>query len=144
MKKLKSSLLNMVLALTSVAVIMGGILAFVNHLTEGPIAAQKVKALNDGIGIVKACQWLKMENAPLEKIAGTDLFLYEMDRLERRGGVCFFMGSSPAVLARIREKAAEKYPSIRVETYSPPYKPEFSPEDNRAILEAIHERLAII
>ena len=94
--------------------------------------------LPDGIGIVKACQWLKMENAPLEKIAGTDLFLYEMDRLERRGGVCFFMGSSPAVLARIREKAAEKYPSIRVETYSPPYKPEFSPEDNRAILEAIH------
>ena len=52
MKKLKSSLLNMVMALTSVAVIMGGILAFVNHLTEGPIAAQKVKALNDGIKVV--------------------------------------------------------------------------------------------
>ncbi len=94
--------------------------------------------LPDGIGIVKACKWLKMKNAPLEKIAGTDLFLYEMDRLERRGGTCFFMGSSPAVLARIREKAAQKYPSIRVETYSPPYKPEFSPEDNRAILDAIH------
>ncbi len=94
--------------------------------------------LPDGIGIVKACKWLKMKNAPLEKIAGTDLFLYEMDRLERRGGTCFFMGSSPAVLARIREKAAEKYPSIRIETYSPPYKPEFSPEDNRAILDAIH------
>ena len=94
--------------------------------------------LPDGIGIVKACKWLKMENAPLEKTAGADLFHYEMDRLERRGGTCLFMGSSPAVLARIREKAAEKYPSIRVETYSPPYKPEFSPEDNRAILDAIH------
>lgn len=34
MKKLESSLLNMVLVLTGVAVIMGGILAFVNHLTE--------------------------------------------------------------------------------------------------------------
>ena len=41
MKKLESSLLNMVLVLTSVAVIMGGILAFVNHLTEGPISDQK-------------------------------------------------------------------------------------------------------
>ena len=49
MKKLESSLLNMVLVLTSVAVIMGGILAYVNHLTEGPISDQKAKALADGI-----------------------------------------------------------------------------------------------
>ena len=49
MKKLESTLINMVLVLTGVAVIMGGILAFVNHLTEGPIAQQKEKALSDGI-----------------------------------------------------------------------------------------------
>ena len=42
----------MVLALTGVAVIMGGILAYVNHLTEGPINAQKAKALADGIKTV--------------------------------------------------------------------------------------------
>ena len=49
MKKLESSLMNMVLVLTGVAVIMGGILAYVNHLTEGPINDQKAKALADGI-----------------------------------------------------------------------------------------------
>ena len=48
-KKLESTLLNMVLVLTGVAVIMGGILAYVNHLTEGPINEQKSKALADGI-----------------------------------------------------------------------------------------------
>jgi electron transport complex protein RnfG len=42
----------MVLELTGVAVIMGGILAYVNHLTEGPINAQKAKALADGIKTV--------------------------------------------------------------------------------------------
>jgi Na+-translocating ferredoxin:NAD+ oxidoreductase RnfG subunit len=52
MKKLESSLTNMVLVLTGVAVIMGGILAYVNHLTEGPIAQQKEKALADGIKTV--------------------------------------------------------------------------------------------
>ena len=52
MKKLESSLTNMVLVLTLVAVIMGGILAFVNHLTEGPISEQKAKALADGIKTV--------------------------------------------------------------------------------------------
>ena len=51
-KKLESSLLNMVLVLTGVAVVMGGILAYVNHLTEGPIAQQKEKALADGIKTV--------------------------------------------------------------------------------------------
>ena len=52
MKKLESSLMNMTLVLTGVAVIMGGILAYVNHLTEGPINAQKAKALADGIKTV--------------------------------------------------------------------------------------------
>jgi electron transport complex, RnfABCDGE type, G subunit len=55
MEKLKSSLLNMVLVLTGVAVVMGGILAYVNHLTEGPIAQQKEKALADGIKAVMVC-----------------------------------------------------------------------------------------
>ena len=55
MEKLKSSLLNMVLVLTGVAVVMGGILAYVNHLTEGPIAQQKEMALADGIKAVMVC-----------------------------------------------------------------------------------------
>ena len=35
--------------------VMGGILAFVNHLTEGPIAQQKEKMLADGIKTVMVC-----------------------------------------------------------------------------------------
>ena len=49
MKKLESSLMNMVLVLTGVAVIMGAVLAFVNDMTSCPINAQKEKALADGI-----------------------------------------------------------------------------------------------
>jgi electron transport complex protein RnfG len=55
MKKLQSSLLNMVLVLTGVAVIMGAILAWVNSVTSGPINEQKDKALADGIKAVMAC-----------------------------------------------------------------------------------------
>lgn len=60
MKKLESSLLNMVLVLTGVAVVMGGILAYVNHLTEGPINDQKAKALADGIKSVMCVDELKV------------------------------------------------------------------------------------
>ena len=94
--------------------------------------------LPDGISIVKACRWLKTKNAPVEKIAGADLFAYEMEKLEERGGTCFFLGSSPATLALIEKKAAERYPHIRVKSFSPPYKPAFSPEESQAMVDAVN------
>ena len=52
MKKLESSVQNMVIVLVGVALITGCILAYVNHATEGPIAEQKEKTLADGIKTV--------------------------------------------------------------------------------------------
>lgn len=92
----------------------------------------------DGVSIVKACKWLNAKSQPKERIAGWDLFAFEMDKLNKKGGKCFFMGSSEKVLSLIRKRASVDYPNIVVETYSPPYKPEFSEEDNKAIVEAIN------
>lgn len=92
----------------------------------------------DGASIVMACRKLKAKSQPTERIAGWDLFAMEMERLNQKGGTCFFMGSSEKVLKLIREKAKTVYPNIRIETYSPPYKPEFSEEENQAIIEAIN------
>ena len=94
--------------------------------------------LPDGISIVKACRWLGTENAPAEKIAGADLFAYEMGKLEEKGGTCFFLGSSPSTLDKIAERAAKDYPHIDIKTYSPPYKAVFSPEDNQAMVDAVN------
>lgn len=52
MKKLESSITNMVLVLVGVALITGGILAYVNHITEAPIKLQAEKTLADGIKVV--------------------------------------------------------------------------------------------
>ena len=52
MKKLESTLVNMVGVLVCVALVMGAILAYVNHITEGPISEQAEKALSDGIKAV--------------------------------------------------------------------------------------------
>lgn len=92
----------------------------------------------DGASIVMACRKLKAQSQPKERIAGWDLFTMEMERLNRKGGTCFFMGSSEKVLKLIREKGKTVYPNIRIETYSPPYKPEFSEAENREIIEAIN------
>lgn len=90
----------------------------------------------DGAGVVMAMRWLYGRR--IERVAGADLFDYEMARLNERGGTCFFLGSSERTLALIRERAARDYPRIRVATYSPPYKPVFTPEDDRAMVEAVN------
>ncbi len=105
---------------------------FAEALTKGDVL------IPDGASIVKACRWLKAKSQPTERIAGWDLFALEMDRLNQKGGVCFFMGSSEQVLELIRKRAAVDYPNIQIATYSPPYKPKFSEEDDRAIIEAIN------
>lgn len=97
----------------------------------------------DGASIVKACRWLKAKSQPKERIAGWDLFAFEMQRLNIKSkseeGKVMFMGSSENVLGLIRERAAKDYPNLEVVTYSPPYKPEFCDEDNAAIIKAINE-----
>ena len=94
--------------------------------------------LPDGISIVHACRFLGTENAPVEKIAGADLFAYEMDRLNEKGGTCFFLGSSPETLALVEKKAAEVYPNLTVKTFSPPFRPSFSRAESREMVDAVN------
>lgn len=117
---------------------------FVEALTKGDVL------IPDGASIVKACGWLNAKSKPKERIAGWDLFEYEMGRLngmecvkdeagEMRKPKVMFMGSSQNVLDKIVKRASEVYPNLDVVTYSPPYKPEFSSDDNAAIIRAINE-----
>ena len=164
---------------------------FAEALTNGDVL------IPDGVSIVKACIWIKAKSLPKERIAGWDLFEFEMNKLEECGmknvecGVnnssldnsqsasadhscsgkrlyepsaklkilaqasvstsraqnskfrerpltVMFMGSSQKVLDLVVKRAAEVYPHLKIVTYSPPYKPEFSEEDNKAIVEAIN------
>ena len=52
MKKLESSLKNMVLVLTGITIVAGALLGYVNELTKGPIADANAKALSDAIALV--------------------------------------------------------------------------------------------
>ncbi len=133
----------------------------------------------DGASIVMACRWLKAKSQPKERIAGWDLFVHEMNKVneecrqqneelkkQRSATVgkadeeccdinscnnnssfnlhssfkkkVMFLGSSEAVLAKIIQEASYLYHNIEVVIYSPPYKPVFSEEDNRAMVEAIN------
>ena len=129
---------------------------FAEALTNGDVL------IPDGVSIVKACKLIKAKSQPKERIAGWDLFFFEMNKLEESAKcemlnvnledsnltfntqhstlpkTVMFMGSSQKVLDLIVKRAAVDYPHLKVVTYSPPYKPEFSDEDNKAIIDAIN------
>ena len=103
----------------------------------------------DGMSVVKACKWLHAKSQPKERIAGADLFEFEMNKLNglsptllgREGDkrrVVMFMGASEKTLEKIVKQAAKVYPNLKVVTYSPPYKTKFNDEDNKVIINAIN------
>lgn len=90
----------------------------------------------DGISVVWAVKWLTGKK--LKKIAGADLFSYELHRLQLNGGKCFFLGSTNETLHKIKNKLKIEYPNIKVQTWSPPYKTEFTEEEDTEMLSAIN------
>jgi N-acetylglucosaminyldiphosphoundecaprenol N-acetyl-beta-D-mannosaminyltransferase len=95
--------------------------------------------LPDGSGILIA---RKILHLPLkEKVTGTGFFLALSREANAKGGMrFFFLGSSDQVLRLIRERIGREFPAIEVcGTYSPPFKAEFSDEENLAMVQAIND-----
>lgn len=82
----------------------------------------------DGVSVVWAVKFLFGKR--IKKIAGADLFYYQMEKLNKTGGKCFFLGSSQDTLDKIVAKAKIEYPNVQLGVFSPPYKPTFSEQEN--------------
>lgn len=108
----------------------------IDHLYEQALLHSNV-IIPDGIGVVHALRLLTGKK--VKKIAGADLFLYELNCLQQKGGKCFFLGSTNNTLNLIKEKINQEYPDIKVETYSPPYKAEFTPEENAVMVKKVND-----
>ncbi|SHM93566.1 N-acetylglucosaminyldiphosphoundecaprenol N-acetyl-beta-D-mannosaminyltransferase [Flavobacterium xinjiangense] len=92
--------------------------------------------LPDGIGIVAAVKLLSGQK--ITKIAGADIHHYLLEELNRKGGSCFYLGSTDNTLKKIVARLSKEFPNVKVCTFSPPYKPEFSDTDNLQMLEAVN------
>ncbi len=104
---------------------------FKNALLESEVL------LPDGVGIVAAVRL--QSGQKIKKISGSNLHYYLLNKLNQEYGSCFYLGSSNNTLEKIKERIALEYPNIRVGTYSPPFKPAFSDEDNSQMIDAINQ-----
>jgi N-acetylglucosaminyldiphosphoundecaprenol N-acetyl-beta-D-mannosaminyltransferase len=92
----------------------------------------------DGVGVVIASRILG--GAIHERVTGSDIFEGVNRELnKRKGHSAFFLGSTKDNLEKLRYKMEADFPNIQiVGTFSPPFKEEFSHEDNLMMIEAIN------
>jgi len=91
----------------------------------------------DGSGIVLAAKVINRKK--IHKIAGADLHRFLLAKMNEKGGKVFYMGSSQNTLDKIEKRIEKEYPNITVKSYSPPFKPEFTEEEDMVIVNLIND-----
>ena len=92
--------------------------------------------LPDGIGIVYAAKWLAGKR--ISKIAGSDLHIHLIQKANQEGLKIFYLGASQDTLQKIQSRLAKEQPNCTVGFYSPPFKAEFTQEENNQMIAAIN------
>lgn len=90
----------------------------------------------DGIGIALGSLLLHGKN--IKKIAGQDCFDYFAAEANKNNQKVFFLGSTHETLQKITTRLKKEYPHIRPSVYSPPFKPFFTEQDNKAMVAAVN------
>ena len=81
--------------------------------------------------------WFKY-GQKIKRITGWDSFQFFSKKMQENKGRVFFLGSSEATLEKISNRYREEFPNVTIGTYSPPFKPEFSEDDNKAMHQAVN------
>ena len=82
--------------------------------------------------------WFKY-GQKIKRITGWDSFQFFSKKMQENKGRVFFFGSSESTLEKIQNRYQEEFPDTTVGTYSPPFKPEFSEDDNKEMHQIIND-----
>jgi N-acetylglucosaminyldiphosphoundecaprenol N-acetyl-beta-D-mannosaminyltransferase len=89
-------------------------------------------------GVYFAISSILLHGKNIRKNQGSDVYFHFMRTMNDQSGKVFFLGSSEEILKKIKIRASADYPNIRIGSYSPPYKQEFSAEDNQKMIESLN------
>jgi len=108
--------------------------------TKDPAFEQALKKADFLVldGVYFAFSSLLLQGKNIKRNQGPDLFDHFIKRLNEHKGKVFFLGSSESTLQKIKHRAKIEYPNLSVENYSPPFKEDFSDEDNDLMIEKIN------
>jgi len=92
--------------------------------------------LPDGIGVVWSNLFINRKK--ICKIAGADLHTFLLNKANLESGKCFYLGSSDEVLGKIKNKLSKEYPQIQFQSFSPPYKDDFTEADSEDMINRVN------
>jgi N-acetylglucosaminyldiphosphoundecaprenol N-acetyl-beta-D-mannosaminyltransferase len=92
--------------------------------------------LPDGVGIVLAAKVLTGKK--IEKIAGADIHKFLLEQANAKKQSVFYLGASQNTLDLIEKRIQKEFSNIRMGSYSPPYKSEFSAAETNAMIGAVN------
>lgn len=90
----------------------------------------------DGSGILLAAKLINKKN--IKKISGSDLHDHLLTIANKNKSSVFYLGSTEETLGMIKKRIAKDFPSIKAATFSPPFKPKLSKDDNDKIINEIN------
>lgn len=82
---------------------------------------------------------LLLKGVILKKQQGPDNFKCFMKKANEISGKVFLLGSTERTLDLMKKRALAEYPNIQVESYSPPFKHDFSLDDNNIMIQTINK-----
>jgi len=89
-------------------------------------------------GVYFAFASLLFQGRNIKANQGPDVFYHFMKELDEAKGKAFFLGSTSDTLQKIKQRAADDYPGIQLGLYSPPFKSDFSEDDNKDMINEIN------
>lgn len=89
-------------------------------------------------GVYFAFSSILLQGKNIKRNQGPDVFNHFIKRLNEQSGKAFFLGSSESTLKKICQRTNIEYPNISIESFSPPFKDEFSAEDNSIMIQKIN------
>jgi N-acetylglucosaminyldiphosphoundecaprenol N-acetyl-beta-D-mannosaminyltransferase len=93
--------------------------------------------LPDGVSVVFGARVLSGQK--IQKIAGYDIFIHLLKKVNEQKGSCFFLGASLNTLHLIGERLDKDFPNVRFGSFSPPYRAQFSEAENKMMCENVNE-----
>jgi N-acetylglucosaminyldiphosphoundecaprenol N-acetyl-beta-D-mannosaminyltransferase len=89
-------------------------------------------------GVYFALSSLILQGKNIKKNQGPEVFYHFMKRVNKDHGKVFFLGAAPQTLEKIKARASGEFPNLNIDTYSPPFKDEFTNEENNKMIDAIN------
>jgi N-acetylglucosaminyldiphosphoundecaprenol N-acetyl-beta-D-mannosaminyltransferase len=85
-------------------------------------------------GVYFAFGSIVLNKKNIKKNSGPDCFEYYMNYLQLNSGRVFFLGASESTIIKIKNRIKKDYPNIIADGYSPPFKNEFTEQENNEML----------